>query len=84
MDIEFKKKNDYSVTVYLNGQKRLFTEYVHSIYSYTQWLQKQSIEWDFILIYVRRSRKVLCYYEKNDFIDPFPNYSNRGRIKENW
>lgn len=84
MITDFKKKNDYSITVFLNGEKRLFTQYVHSIYSYTQWLQKQSIEWDYILVYVRRSRVVLCYYERNDFIHPFPNFQLRGRTKQGW
>jgi hypothetical protein len=84
MDAEFKKKNDYSVTVFQDGEKRLFTEYVHTIYSYSSWLQKQSIEWDYLLVYVRRSRKVLCFYKKGDFLDPFPNYNTRGRIKQGW
>ena len=84
MDAEFKKKNDYSVTVFENGEKRLFTEYVHSIYAYSQWLQKQSITWDYILIYVRRSRNILCYYQNGDFLDPYPNYQSRGRVKQGW
>lgn len=84
MDTEFKKKNDYSVTVFQNGEKRLFTEYVHSIYAYSQWLQKQSIDWDYILVYVRRSRNILCYYQNGDFLDSYPNYNQRGRIKQGW
>lgn len=84
MDTEFKNKNDYSVTVYNDGEKRLFTEYVHSIYAYTQWLHKQSITWDYILVFVRRSRNILCYYRNGDFIDSKPNYLKRGRIKQNW
>ncbi len=81
---EFKNKNDYSVTVYFNREKRLFTEYVNSIYSYTQWLKNQNIQWDYILVYVRRSRQVLCYYEFGDHIDNKPNFTNRGRTKNNW
>lgn len=81
---EFKNKNDYSVQVYFNRNKRLFTEYVHSIYSYSQWLQNQGIEWDYILIYVRRSRNVLCYYKKGEYIHSKPNYNNRGNIKNGW
>lgn len=84
MDADFKNKNDYSVTVFLDGKKRLFTEYVHSIYAYTHWLQNQSITWDYILVYVRRSRAVLCYYQNGDFIDSKPNYNKRGRTKEGW
>jgi hypothetical protein len=81
---EFKNKNDYSVQVYLNSEKRLFTEYVHSIYAYTQWLNKQGVFWDYLLVYVRRSRAVLCYYKNGDFIDSKPNFSRRGRIKQGW
>lgn len=81
---EFKNKNDYSVTVYYNQEKRLFTEYVNSIYQYTEWLKKQSIQWEYILVYVRRSRAVLCYYKNGDFIDSKPNFSTRGRIKSGW
>lgn len=84
MDQEFKKKNDYSVTVFHGGEKRLFTEYVHNIYTYSLWLHKQSIEWDYILVYVRRSRNILCYYQKGDFLDGFPNYNTKGRVKPNW
>ncbi|MBZ4040984.1 hypothetical protein [Flavobacterium hibisci] len=80
----FKNKNDYSVTVYYNNQKRLFTEYVNSVYQYTDWLKKQSITWDYILVYVRRTREVLCYYKNGDFIDSKPNFTTRGRIKQGW
>lgn len=79
-----KDKNDYSVTVYLQGRKRLFTEYVHTIYSYTQWLHKKGVEWDYILVYVRRTRKVLCYYKNGDYLHSKPDFSIRGRIKQGW
>lgn len=81
---EFKNKNDYSITVYWNNQKRLFQEFVHSPYAFTQWLEKQSIQWDYILVYVRRTRAVLCYYKNGDFIDSKPNFTTRGRIKQGW
>lgn len=81
---DFKNKNDYSVTVYHNQEKRLFSEYVHSLYAYTQWLNKQSITWDYIFVYVRRTRAVLCYYKNGDFIDSKPNFTKRGRIKTGW
>jgi len=81
---EFKNKNDYSVTVFLNKEKRLFSEYVNSVFSYTQWLDKQAITWDYILVYVRRSRAVLCYYRNGDFIDSKPNFTTRGRTKQGW
>lgn len=81
---DFKKKNDYSVTVFLNKEKRLFTEYVHSIYAYSQWLDKQTIDWDYLLVYVRRTRAILCYYKKGDFLDSYPTYQSRGRVKAGW
>lgn len=80
----FSNKNDYSVQVYLNNEKRLFTEYVHSIYAYTHWLKKQSISWDYLLVYVRRTRAVLCYYKNGDYIDSKPNFNTRGRTKQGW
>ncbi|OCB78816.1 hypothetical protein [Flavobacterium crassostreae] len=79
-----KGKNDYSVTVFFDGKKRLFTEYVHNIYSYTQWLKKQSIEWNYILVYIRRTRGVLCYYKNGDFLHKFPDYEIKGRVKQGW
>jgi hypothetical protein len=79
-----KNKNDYSVQVYFNRNKRLFTEYVHSLYQYVQWLQKKGIQWDYILVYVRRSRNILCYYKNGDFIHSKPNYNIRGRTKQGW
>jgi hypothetical protein len=80
----FKKKNDYSVFVFLNGEKRLFTEYVHNIYTYSQWLQKQNIIWDYLLVYIRRNRQILCYYKNGDFLDMHPSFENRGRVKQGW
>lgn len=80
----FHLKNDYSVTVYYNNEKRLFTFYVHSIYSYVQWLHRQGIDWHYILVYVRRSRQVLCYYKNGDYIHSKPNFEMRGRIKSGW
>lgn len=79
-----KDKNDYSVTVFLGREKRLFTEYVHSIYSYSHWLKKQSITWDYLLVYVRRTRKILCYYKNGDFLHSNPDFQIRGRIKTGW
>lgn len=79
-----KGDNDYSITLYVGKQKRLFTEYVHSIYSYSLWLKKQSISWDYMLVYVRRSRKVLCYYKNGDYLHSFPDFQIRGRIKQGW
>lgn len=79
-----KDKNDYSVTVFLNGEKRLFTEYVHSIYSYSEWLKRQSIQWDYILVYVRRTRAILCYYKNGDYLHSKPDFGTRGRVKAGW
>jgi hypothetical protein len=79
-----KGKNDYSVTVYQGNNKRLFTEYVHSIYAYSQWLNKQSIQWDYIIVHVRRTRKILCYYKFGDFLHSAPDFEIKGRTKNNW
>lgn len=80
----FKNKNDYSVTVYYKREKVLFTEFVHSIYSYASWLRNKNIKFDYILVYVRRTRQPLCYYSENDYIHSKPNYQSRGRIKPGW
>lgn len=79
-----KGKNDYSVTVFQGSTKRLFTEYVHSIIYYHYWLKKQSISYDYLLVYVRRTREVLCYYKNGDSLDAFPDFHQRGRIKTGW
>ena len=80
----FKNKNDYSVTVYFNNNKVLFTEYVQSIYTYVNWLKKSNINWSYILVYVRRTRQVLCYYKNGDFIHNKPTFTSRGHIKNGW
>lgn len=80
----FKNKNDYSVTVYFNNEKVLFTEYVQSIYTYVNWLKKSNINWSYILVYVRRTRQVLCYYKNGDFIHNKPTFRSRGNIKNGW
>lgn len=77
-------KNDYSITVYLGGEKRLFTLYVHSITYYSYWLKTKGINWDYLLVYVRRTRKILCYYKYGDSLDRFPNFKERGRTKSGW
>jgi hypothetical protein len=79
-----KDKNDYSITVYQGTHKRLFQEYVQNIYTYSLWLKKQGIQWDYLLVYVRRTRQILCYYKNGDHLHGYPNFEVRGRIKENW
>jgi hypothetical protein len=81
---DFKRKNDYSVTVFFNGEKRLFTEYVHNMFNYKKWLIMKGISFDYLLVYVRRSRVPLCYYSFEDFIEPFPDFSRRGQFKKGW
>lgn len=81
---EFKNKNDYSITVYHNNQKVLFTEYVHSVYTYVNWLKKCSVQWSYILVYVRRTRQILCYYKNGDYIHNKPTFASRGNIKNGW
>jgi hypothetical protein len=82
--MDFQNKNDYSVYVFYEGKKKLFTEYVHNIYSYSQWLYKHKIDWHYLLVYVRRSRQVLCYYKNGDFINAKPTFESRGRVKNDW
>lgn len=84
MSYFLKGKNDYSCTVYLGGQKRLFTEFVQDIYKYAQWLKRNAIDWDYILVFCRRDRQIICYYKNGDYLDPFPDELKHGRRKPNW
>lgn len=80
--MDFNNKNDYSITVYNGKDKRLFTEYVHNVFKYSQWLETKSIQWTYLLVYVRRSRAILCYYKNGDFIHAKPTPERCGRIKK--
>ena len=84
MSYFLKGKNDYSVYVYKDGYKRLFTEYVHSIYKYVQWLKVKGIDWDYVLVFCRRDRQIICYYKNGYFIDNYPDELKHGRRKSNW
>lgn len=84
MSREFKNKNDYSVTFFNQRKKVLFLEYVHNVLKASQWANSKGIQWDYILIHVRRSRSVLCFYKNGDYIHAKPNFINRGRIKNGW
>lgn len=73
-------KNDYSVTVYKFKDRMLYTKYVHNMYTYVQWLQKNNIEWTYLNIYERRTQKFISRFWKFDeqgntnFITPKPKY----------
>ena len=67
--VEFKKKNDYTITAYLGSRKVNSMKYVHKITTYVAYLEKQGIEWSVINVYARRSERFLKrFYKGNDII----------------
>lgn len=84
MSYFLKDKNDYSVYVYKDGQKRLFSEFVHDIYKYSLWLKRNGIMWDYLLVFCRRDRQIMCYYKNGDYLHAKPDSGNMGRRKSNW
>ena len=82
--MEFKNKNDYTIRAYFKGSQTLKLDFVHNVYNCAQWLDKNQIQWDYILVLIRRSQIPLCYYKKGDYIHAKPKFNMRGRFKPNW
>lgn len=74
--MEFRNKNDYSVIIFFEDkEKKPFKmEFVHSLYSLTQWLSKSPKfnDWHYINVYVRRSGRYINRYYKGNFIPNKP------------
>lgn len=68
MSEEFKNKNDYTCSAYMGSNKVNTMIYVHSVYAYTKYLEKNNIEWSVINIYSRRSKRFISRQYKSDFV----------------
>lgn len=69
-----KKKNDYSVIVFLENQsKPKKWEFVHMLNGFSMFLNKEHPTWEYMNVYNRRTRKYLKRFQPNDFIPPFIN-----------
>ncbi len=68
MKQEFKNDCDYTCTAYMGSDKVNTMIYVHSVYAYTKYLEKNNIGWSVINIYSRRSRRFISRQYKSDFV----------------
>ena len=50
------RKNDFSMTFYLNNVRVMFLEYVHNTDTAIKWMKDKNILWDEAIIYDRRTR----------------------------
>lgn len=67
-----KKKNDYSVIVYLKNQsKPKKWTYVHKLNGFSMFLNKSHPTWEYMNVYNRRTREFLKQFKPTDFIPPF-------------
>jgi len=64
---EFKRKNDYSIVAWQGSRKMHQVNYNHKIYDYTNYLERNNIQWSCIRVYARRSGRYLrSFYRKYD------------------
>lgn len=67
-----KKKNNYSVIVYLENQsKPKKWTYVHKLNGFSMFLNKEHPTWKYMNVYDRRTRDFLRQFKSTDFIPPF-------------
>lgn len=69
---EFKNKNDYTCVAFMGSEKVNTMIYVHGIYGYVQWLEKNNITWSVINIYSRRSSRFIKRQYKGDYVENRP------------
>lgn len=69
---EFKRKNDYSVSVFdAHGFLAKYT-YVGNLYKFSLFLDGKYPSWVYMNVYSRRSNRYLTRFYKGSFIPPFP------------
>jgi hypothetical protein len=67
-----KKKNDYSVIVFLENQsKPKKWSYVHMLNGFKMFLNKKHPTWEYMNVYNRREGTFIKRFKKNDFVPPF-------------
>jgi len=60
------KKNDFSMSFYLNGKRVMFLGYVHDTRKACKWMESKRLRFDYFRLYERRTRKDLGKYEWSD------------------
>ena len=71
---EFKRQNDYSVSIFgANGFLAKYN-YVGNLYKFTLFLNENPKfrEWVYINVYARRSGRYLMRFYNGDYVPPFP------------
>lgn len=69
-----KKKNDYSVIVFLENQdKPKKWNYVHKLNGFAMFLDKSHSSWEYMNVYNRRTGEYMKRFHKGNFIPPFIN-----------
>lgn len=69
-----KRKNDYSVIVYLeNESKPKKWSFVHKLNGFSMFLNKDHPTWEYMNVYERRTRRFLKRFKKDDFVPAFIN-----------
>lgn len=53
------KKNDFSLSFWIDDKRVFFMEYVNSIPKVKRWLDAKGIDWKYCNIYERRTRKFI-------------------------
>jgi len=67
-----KKKNDYSVIVFLENQtKPKKWEFVHKLNGFSMFLNKKHSNWLYMNVYNRRSGQFMKQFKKGVFVPPF-------------
>jgi hypothetical protein len=67
-----KKKNDYSVIVFLeNEQKPKKWTYVHKLNGFSMFLNKNHPNWIYMNVYDRRGGQFMKQFKKGVFVPPF-------------
>lgn len=51
------KKNDFSMTFYLENERVMFMEYVHNTEKAIKWMEEKNKSWSHAMIYDRRTRE---------------------------
>lgn len=69
---EFKKQNDYSVSVFSSSGFLAKYNYVGNLYGFSEFLNKNFPNWQYMNVYARRTGRYLLRYKRGDFITPFP------------
>lgn len=68
-----KNKNDYSVIVFFeDGAKPKKWKFVHSLFSFSKFLDKEHPSWDYMNVYIRRSGDFLKRYKRGQYVPNKP------------